>query len=256
MFFVFEISASFAATITSIGSIDTSAENKAKVCKDVTCTNPTPGIIDFEISGNSPIKIDSNNGISGKAWGNELGWIIFNPSNGGVFFADSNTGLLKGTAQSENSDIINFSVTGQKVIIDLNTGEWNGWAWVSGQYGGWVKFDCENASCVKTTWRGQNTSTSDMDNVSSTLETEENITSTKVQEIANDVLNNFSSSFVNLYNGTKETAVEKSKIIGDNFNIIFERGTDLFSRTAEMTGNTYNSLSSYLMNLRNSLLNR
>jgi hypothetical protein len=157
MFFVFVVSKSFA----QIGYIDTSAENKVKICKDVTCTNPTPGIIDFEISGGFPLVIDSEKGISGKAWGGELGWITFNPTNGGVFFADSTTGLLKGTALSENFGIINFSVTGQKVFIDPNTGEWSGWAWASGQYGGWVKFDCKNASCVKTTWHKQSSSTPD-----------------------------------------------------------------------------------------------
>ena len=53
------------------------------------------------------------------------------PPYGGVFFADPATGLLKGTAWSETSGAINFSVTGQKVIIDPKTGEWNGWAWAS-----------------------------------------------------------------------------------------------------------------------------
>ncbi|TSD02973.1 MAG: hypothetical protein Athens071416_364 [Parcubacteria group bacterium Athens0714_16] len=49
--------------------------NKAKVCKDITCSNP--GIINFEISENLPLTIDTLNGLSGRVWGNELGWITF-----------------------------------------------------------------------------------------------------------------------------------------------------------------------------------
>ena len=227
MFFVFAVTMVKAST----GSIDSSAENKVKVCRDVTCANPIPGIIDFEISGGSPLIIDSEKGISGKVWGNEFGWITFNPSKGGVFFADSATGLLKGTAQSENSGIINFSVTGQKVIIDPKTGEWNGWAWASGKYGGWIKFDCKNASCVKTTWRGQN-----KNEEQPSFSPFPTVSLIKAQEIANGVLNNFSSSFVNLYAGTKEAVIEKSKIISDNFTIIFSRGADIFDKAGQMTG--------------------
>ena len=148
IFFALAVSESFAMT----GSVDLSKDNKVKVCKDVTCANPKPGIIDFNVSGGFPLVIDTEKGISGKVWGDELGWITFNLPYGGVYFADPATGLLKGTAWNENSDVINFSVTGQKVIIDPVTGEWNGWAWASGKYGGWIKFDCKNASCVKTIW--------------------------------------------------------------------------------------------------------
>ena len=135
-------------------SVDTlPKENEAKVCKDVTCANPKPGIIYFKVSSDSPLVIDTDKGLSGRVWGDEMGWITFNPPYGGVFFADPKTGLLKGTAWSENSGAINFSVTGQKVTIDPKTGEWNGWAWASGPYGGWIKFDCADpASCVRTVW--------------------------------------------------------------------------------------------------------
>ena len=152
MFFVFGVTKSFAGT-NLVGSIDMSVENQVKVCKDNTCINPKPGIIYFKVSSDSPLVIDTEKGLSGKVWGDELGWITFNPPYGGVFFADVETGLLKGTAWSETSGAINFSVTGQKVIIDPQTGEWNGWAWASGPYGGWIKFDCKDAtSCVRTIW--------------------------------------------------------------------------------------------------------
>ncbi len=149
---------------TTVAQIDTSVENKIKVCHDVACANetpgtvdfPTPGFIDFDVSGTPPLAIDSGKGISGKVWGDELGWVTFNPPYGGVFFADPTNGLLKGTAWSETSGVINFSATGQEVVIDPVTGEWNGWAWASGPYGGWIKFDCKNnTSCVHSTWRGE-----------------------------------------------------------------------------------------------------
>lgn len=151
--FILTASIGFAARDTKIGSIDMSVENQVKVCKDNTCTKPTPGIIYFKVSSESPLVVDTENGLSGKVWGDELGWVTFNPPYGGVFFADPTTGLLKGTAWSENSGAINFSVTGQKVVIDPKTGEWNGWAWASGPYGGWIKFDCKDTtSCVHTIW--------------------------------------------------------------------------------------------------------
>lgn len=197
-----------------IGYVDTSEENKVKVCKDITCADPVPGIIDFKISGDSPLLIDSQNGLSGKVWGNELGWIIFNPPYGGVFFADATTGLLKGTAWSEASGVINFAVTGQKVVINPDTGEWSGWVWASGPYGGWIKFDCRVASCVKTTWRGQTKKTEALlppvidtapppTPVSPALEARKNTPIfAKALKTAGSVLNDFSDSFVNLYDGT------------------------------------------------------
>jgi len=139
--------------ISETPTVNVGTNNRVKICRDVTCDNP--GIINFEISGESPFVIDTENGLSGQVWGDELGWITFNPPYGGVFMVDTETGLLQGTAWSETSGAINFSVTGQKVVIDPKTGEWNGWAWASGPYGGWIKFDCGDASCVRTTWSSQ-----------------------------------------------------------------------------------------------------
>src|SRR3989338_4202773 len=134
--------------------LDSSAQNTAKVCKDVSCINPPPGVIDFKI-GKSPLTIDSVSGIKGMVFGNELGNITMNS----VHFKDPQTGLLSGTASYNDgsiSGLINFSVTGQKVVIDPKTGEWKGWAFASGPKGGWIKFDCQDpASCVRTTWRGE-----------------------------------------------------------------------------------------------------
>jgi len=228
-------SASFAAKNAKIGSIDMSVENKVKVCKDPTCTKPAPGIIDFEISDGSPLVVDTENGLSGKVWGDELGWITFNPPYGGVFMVDTETGLLQGTAWSKNSGAINFSVTGQKVVIDPKTGEWNGWAWASGPYGGWIKFDCKNASCVHTTWSGQ-----------TSLDTQP----------PTELSPNF-----NLGERIKDVAQEKIKIMGDNFDIFITESVDLFnkmtaikSRMFDKAGNNYYTFSSNLIDLRTSVL--
>lgn len=254
MFFVFAVSTSFAEKDTKIGSIDMSVENKVKVCKDVACAKPE--IIDFRISDGYTIIIDKEKGISGKAWGGELGWITFSPRflprlgeaggeagnypDGGVFFADpprlasgeagSKTGLLKGTAWSENSGAINFSVTGQKVVIDPKTGEWKGWAWASGPYGGWVKFDCKDKSCVHTIWSEKNEK-----------ETSSDIESTK-------------TSSSNFFNAIKETVSEKSKIISNTFNIFITSSVDLFNKAGQITADTYNFLYSNLIDLRSSVL--
>lgn len=147
--FIF-ISAKNASALT--GSI--LAGSQALVCKDAVCKNPPPDMIDFD-KGESPLVIDSEKGLSGTAFGNELGSIVFNlpeEEGGGVYFADSKTGLLAGYAKSE-SGYINFAVTGQKVVIDPKNGEWKGYAWATGEKGGWVKFDCQDElACVRTIW--------------------------------------------------------------------------------------------------------
>lgn len=148
--FVFFVSFVNSAT----GYIDTSAFNQAKVCHDPTCTSPTPGIINFELSAQPSILVDSVTGLSGYVWGNALGWINLNPTGQGVRFANQSSGLLTGKAWSQVSGWINFGVTGQSVSINPNTGELSGWAWTGGPEGGWIKFDCgDSSSCVKTTWR-------------------------------------------------------------------------------------------------------
>lgn len=231
-----------------IGRVEESAENKIKVCRDVTCAKPTPFIIDFEKVGDPPFSIDKENGLTGKVWGNELGWITFNPPYGGVFFADAETGLLKGTAWSERSGAINFSVTGQKVVIDPKTGEWNGWAWASGPYGGWIKFDCQQDSCVKIIW-----SEAPVEKISPEISFSEN---------SEESL----GIFAWLIHIIKDTAVSKSRIFFDNLKIFVSRIDELFYRTklvskeiqfsiSEMAQNGYNSLSVCLLKSREKIWN-
>jgi hypothetical protein len=154
IFFIFFTFLFTSSTFAATGYIDTSATNQAKVCYDTTCTSPTPSIINFELSQEPSIVVDSITGISGNVWGNSLGWIKLNPTGSGVSFSNNTTGLLTGKAWSQVSGWINFAVTGQSVIISPSTGELSGWAWTGGPYGGWIKFDCgDSSSCVRTTWR-------------------------------------------------------------------------------------------------------
>jgi hypothetical protein len=130
----------------------------AKVCKDEVCASF--GNINFAptINGSTPgavLLLITDAGISGNAWGDEIGWINFTPTGGGVT-VNPTTGVLSGTAYSSVGSWINFSATGQSVrLVDNGAGsDFLGYAWVSGAKGGWLKFDCtDGGACVKTNWR-------------------------------------------------------------------------------------------------------
>ncbi len=110
------------------------------------------GTINFNCT-NCNVQI-TDSSITGYAWGDVVGWINLNPTNGGV----SNTinGILSGYAWSQNAGWINFAPTNGGVSIDTTTGEFNGNVW--SQNDGWIKFDCSApgkvaGQCVKTSWR-------------------------------------------------------------------------------------------------------
>lgn len=149
------------------GTILSNTQSQALVCKDSVCTVGTSGKINFKptiASGINPIAI-TDSGITGHAFGNQLGWILMNPSGSGVTI-NANTGALSGHAFSQASGYINFKPTapsgtttaqGVPYGVTINSsGQFYGWAWASGPAGGWVKFDCSvasNAACVVTDWR-------------------------------------------------------------------------------------------------------
>jgi len=91
-------------------------------------------------------------------WGDEIGWVNLAPTGSGVTI-NSATGALSGYAYANTGSWINFNPTdvsgGTDVGVSINSsGEFTGWAWVSGAYGGWMKFDCSSSNtCVKTDWR-------------------------------------------------------------------------------------------------------
>lgn len=140
------------------GTID-STDHWAKVCHDATCASPTPGTMNWKPSSGTSVVVDSVTGLSGQIWGNELGWIDLQPTGQGVTFENATTGTLIGKAWSQVSGWINFKPTGQQVTINPSTGEFSGYAWTGGPYGGWIKFDCSDSStCVATSWRGYSSS--------------------------------------------------------------------------------------------------
>lgn len=145
---------------TSSGTIDSSSKI-TRICQDVSCSTfgqvnwkPT---LNTNTTGATAISI-TDSAITGHLWGNQLGWINLAPTGSGVFVSPS-TGVLSGMAFSSTGSWINFapqSVSGgTQVGVSINTsGEFVGWAWVSGAYGGWMKFDCTDSNtCIKTDWR-------------------------------------------------------------------------------------------------------
>ena len=136
------------------GTIE-SGTASARICKDVLCA--TYGQINFKPTGSTAVTI-TDAGLSGYAWGDEIGWINFSPTGSGVTL-DVNTGVLSGYAYANSGSWINVNPTdvggGTNVGVTINSsGQFVGWAWVSGAQGGWMKFDCAASStCVKTDWR-------------------------------------------------------------------------------------------------------
>jgi hypothetical protein len=139
------------------GSID-SVTKTAFVCHDAACTSH--GVVNFsptiglQTPGAQSILV-ADSGLTGNAWGSEIGWINLNPTGGGVSI-NSTTGALSGFAYASVGSWINFNPTGGGVtLVDTGAGSsFFGWAWVSGIYGGWLHFDCASTStCVQTDWR-------------------------------------------------------------------------------------------------------
>lgn len=150
------------ASVT-IGTIDTGF-TLTKICKDISCTafgtinfKPT---INVNTPGALPVTI-TDIGITGHAWGDEIGWINMAPTGSGII-VNPTTGVLSGKAYANSGSWINFAPTypgsGPQVgvtLVDNGSGSnFQGWAWVSGAHGGWMKFDCSGVgTCVKTDWR-------------------------------------------------------------------------------------------------------
>jgi hypothetical protein len=96
--------------------------------------NPTHGNVDV-----------NDTKITGYAWSENYGWINLAPTNGGVL--NDGNGNLSGYAWGENLGWIDFS----NVKIDPNTGEFSGYAVIL-KDGSKINFDCINCK-VKTYWR-------------------------------------------------------------------------------------------------------
>lgn len=87
----------------------------------------------------------SDTEIIGNIWGESLGWVNLQPSDGGVF--NTRTGQVGGNAWGATSGWVDFS----GVSINPLNGQFSGTA-VS-QNRGLITFECPGSSCVVTTWR-------------------------------------------------------------------------------------------------------
>jgi hypothetical protein len=136
------------------GTIE-SGNASARICKDASCA--TYGSVNWKPTGSTAVAI-TDSGLTGYIWGNEIGWGNLAPTGSGVTI-NTTTGALSGYAYANTGSWINFNPTdisgGTDVGVTINSsGQFVGWAWVSGVYGGWMKFDCAlAATCVKTDWR-------------------------------------------------------------------------------------------------------
>src|SRR4030042_1572917 len=87
--------------------------------------------------------IDPDNDGSQYAWGENVGWINFEPSQGeGVTVTDS---AVTGKAWGENIGWFNLSPATGGVINDAN-GNLSGYAW--GENVGWINFGPTNAGVI------------------------------------------------------------------------------------------------------------
>jgi hypothetical protein len=107
------------------------------------------GWINFEPSLGSGVTV-TDSAVEGYAWGENFGWINLSPANYGGVFNDG-SGNLSGYAWGENVGWINFAPTGAGVTIDPSTGVFSGYAW--GENIGWINF-APTSGGVKTSWSG------------------------------------------------------------------------------------------------------
>src|SRR3989304_804962 len=105
------------------------------------------GWINFEPSQGPGVTV-SDTAVSGYAWGENIGWINLNPTTGGV--VNDGNGNLSGYAWGENVGWINFNPVGAGVKIDPATGVFSGMAW--GENIGWINF-APAGKGIKTSWR-------------------------------------------------------------------------------------------------------
>lgn len=107
------------------------------------------GYLNFEPGGNGGSGAEvTNSAVTGYVWGENIGWINLSPVSGGV--VNDGAGNLSGYAWGENVGWINFKPTGGGVTIGAD-GVFDGWAW--GENIGWIHL--KNLAIpykVKTAW--------------------------------------------------------------------------------------------------------
>jgi hypothetical protein len=111
------------------------------------CYGENIGWINLQPSQGPGITV-TDTAVSGMAWGENVGWINFSPSNGGV--VNDGNGILSGYAWGENVGWIKINPAGAGVIINTATGLFSGKAW--GENIGWI--NCGPFSgAAKTSWK-------------------------------------------------------------------------------------------------------
>src|SRR4030067_1169647 len=105
------------------------------------------GWINFEPSQGEGVTV-TDSAVTGKAWGENIGWINLSSATGGV--VNDGAGNLSGYAWGENVGWINFAPTGGGVTINPVTGVFSGYAW--GENVGWINF-APNGKPIKTSWK-------------------------------------------------------------------------------------------------------
>jgi hypothetical protein len=100
------------------------------------------GWINFEpnVAGPNGGATVSSDKLTGFIWAENIGWINLSPSTYGGVINDG-TGWLSGYAWGENVGWINFSPSYGGVTIDLD-GNFSGWAWCENI--GWINFNSAN----------------------------------------------------------------------------------------------------------------
>ncbi|MBP6925966.1 MAG: carboxypeptidase regulatory-like domain-containing protein [Candidatus Pacebacteria bacterium] len=126
------------------------APNQYAQFLDIDIDNDTTNdIINFDpINGGVVV---SGSGTTGYAWGETVGWINTDPTNGNVgLTCNAGTGTFSGYWWGENTGWINLAPTNGGLTIN-SSGEFNGNVW-SENYG-WINFTCPGGdTCVQSTY--------------------------------------------------------------------------------------------------------
>jgi len=133
------------------------------------------GWVNFDPSIGPGVTV-TDSAVTGLAWGENAGWIKLDPTNGGV--TNDGSGNLSGYAWGENIGWISFScentiscaTVDYGVTIDPATGVFEGDAWAENV--GWIRFKSTGAATfgVKTSWGGGQSSDTDGDGLTDALE--------------------------------------------------------------------------------------
>lgn len=110
------------------------------------------GWLNFEPGGDGGDGAEvTNSAVTGRAWFENVGWVNLSPTYGGVL--NDGNGNLSGYAWGENVGWINFGPILSGGVFINTDGTFDGWAW--GENIGWIHFQNQAVPyVVKTAWTG------------------------------------------------------------------------------------------------------